>query len=217
MLPSKIKLTDKIINEIKAARTAKRIPAATLSRIIKRDDSYISSLELKRLRTISANDLVTIFCVLLDVNEHEVVTRVEAMLNTDDIADNYAIQGLSNATHSERPGTIMVSEPLADNKWYDLSSEFTDTELISDMLQAIIDLITEYYKKDPKETVFALSSFVKTLKFDPAFTLEIMGTPFYTLRNLRVIDRKKVLAEIREVLKKNAVRTSLSDALHTDD
>ena len=107
MLPPKIKLTAQILHGIKAARIAKRIPAATLSKAINRDDSYISSLELKRLRTISSADLIAILCVIFSIPEHEAMSKAEELIGIGTTAGSepdqefqapLALDGGENAT-----------------------------------------------------------------------------------------------------------------------
>lgn len=187
MLPSKIKLTDKLVGSIKAARTARRFPAAALSKIINRDDSYISSLELGRLKSISSCDLTAIFGALYDIPEYEAAAKIEELLNTQSRQDS---------------GAMMVSEPAVSYAAYDIHAGRTVPNLIGDMLEELVDRIVESYNKNPKEVVFALKSFIETMQFDSEFAIEILELPFFTLKALSADDRKAVLKELADVVNK---------------
>ena len=207
MLPSKIKLSDNIVDEIKSARTARRIPAATLSKTINRDDSYISSLELKRLRTISSADLVMIFCALHDISEQSAIEKVESLIGIERKTELYTTSSMQGAQLVDEKNADTVSEPTAEY-FYGVSSDFAEPELISDMLDTIKAHILEFYKKNPKDTVYVLQSFIKTMQFDIGFTMEILGIPFFALKGASIEKRKEVLCELIDVLKKH---TSLAD------
>ena len=205
MLPPKIKLTDRILHNIKAARVEKRIPAATLSRAINRDDSYISSLELKRLRTISSVDLVAILCIIFDIPEHEATAKAEDFIGLETKTDRYAdLSTQASITFDGAEDTIRVSEPTVTSYSYDTKTDYAEPELISDMLAVLTGLITEFYKKEPKEAVFALNCFIKTMQFDPAFAMGVMGLPFLVLKSLSIDKRMEVLSELAAVLKGHA-------------
>ena len=197
MLPPKIKLTDQAIHNIKAARIEKRIPAATLSRAIKRDDSYISSLELKRLRSISSVDLVAIVCVLYSIPEEEAIAKATALIGTGTKTDSYPNQNIQPPL-SDYGGedTTRVSEPTAANYRYNAIADYAEPELISDMLDDLTGLINEFYKKEPKEAVFVLNSFVKAMQLDPAFTMSVMALPFILLKSINAEKRTEVLSEL---------------------
>ena len=87
---------------------------------------------------------------------------------------------------------------------YDANVGITTPELISDMLETLANLITEFYKEDPKEAVYALNSFTKTMKFDPAFAMGVMEIPFFVLGALSGDEREGVLAELSAVCMKHA-------------
>ena len=209
MLPPKIKLTDKILYNIKAARTEKRIPAATLSRAINRDDSYISSLELKRIRTISSVDLVAILGAIYDIPEAEAEAKAEGFAEgfSETVARGDNTPELD--THATLPpdgfeGAMMVCEPTAANNYYSTKNDYPDLELISDILDILKDHVTEFYKRDPKEAVFALNTFIRTMQFDPAFAMGVMGLPFSILKSLSIDKRMKVLSDFATILKEHA-------------
>ena len=205
MLPAKIKLTDKVIHNIKTARIAKRIPAAVLSKAINRDDSYISSLELKRLRTISSADLVSCISYLFGIPEHDAEAKAEELIGLDKNVDSNSDYWL-NDTQSNHGGTdiMAVGEAVTEYNKYNPGKGYAEPELISDMLDTLAGLITDVYLKDPKEVVYALSSFIKSMQFDPMFTLDVMGIPFYTLRALSIEERKDVLADLSSVFKRHS-------------
>jgi len=204
MLPAKIKLTDEVIDNIKSARTAKRIPAAILSRIIKRDDSYISSLELKRLRTISAVDFVVILCYLYDLPEQKAVEMAEKIIGMNNLPDGCSDKDSEYVLYNGSKSDFSVKESLAEYYTHGVDAEYIDIELINGMLDTINELFTELYKKEPKETVYALNSFIKTLQFDPLFALKLMAMPFFALKSLNIDMRVKILGELSEVFKKHA-------------
>ena len=202
MLPPKIMLTDQILHNIKAARVEKRIPAATLSRAINRDESYISSLELKRLRTISSVDLVAILCVIFDIAEHEATAKAEAFIGIETGTDRYADLNMqASVAFDGAENIIKVSEPTVANYRYDTMTDYAEPELISDMLDVLTGFIIEFYKKEPKEAVFVLNCFIKTMQFDPAFAMGVMGLPFLVLKSLSTDKRMEVLSELAAVLK----------------
>jgi hypothetical protein len=80
--------------------------------------------------------------------------------------DSYSGQSLQGTLSDMRNDTSIVSEPVAEEYLYGARTDFADPELISDMLDNITGLITEFYKKNPKEAVFVLKSFTKTMQFD---------------------------------------------------
>ncbi|MCL2153490.1 MAG: hypothetical protein FWH57_11140 [Oscillospiraceae bacterium] len=205
MLPAKIRLTDQMLDYIRAARIAKRIPAATLSRAIKRDDSYISSLELKRLRTISSVDLVAILCFLFNISEHEALERAEELIGVEKKAAVDAIRSPQYSPSNIDSNEIQkVSETSREYRWYDTRINYAEPELINDMLEVLVGLITEFYRNDPKEAVYVLNSFIKTMKFDPIFTMSVMGIPFFMLKNLNIDERKEVLDDLSAVFREHA-------------
>ena len=205
MLPPKIKLTDQAIHNIKAARIEKRIPAATLSRAIKRDDSYISSLELKRLRSISSVDLVAILCVLYSIPEDEAIAKAVELISTKPKTDSYSnLSAQAPLSGYGGEDATRVSEPSATNYRYDSIADYAEPELISDMLDDLTGLISEFYKEDPKEAVFVLNCFVKAMQLDPAFTMGVMGLPFIILKSLDPEKRIEVLSELADISRKHA-------------
>jgi len=238
MLPVKIKLTDEIINNVKSARIAKRIPAAELSKAIKRDVSYISSFELKRLKTISAVDLTAIISYMFDIPEHKAIEKVERLISVEvkketdnQVNQNYNILLANNKINinndnifdidnndNNKNNQLLIRESSIDEYSYSDTNDNADLELISDMLDDIKNIISEFYKKEPKETVFILNSFIKTLKIDPSFTMKLMGMPFFTLKTLSVDVRIKILADLYAILKKYAAAvnpaTSPADGGH---
>ena len=204
MLPSKIELTDILIDSIKTARITKRIPAATLSKAIRRDASYISSLELGRLRNISTVDLVLIHCIIYNISEHEAITMVEALINEGRGADIYHGHKALRSLVSDGKGAIMAGEPYVEYHVHNEGADFAEPELISDMLDTLTSLIIDIYKENPKEAVYMLTSIIKSMQFDPEFTMGIMGIPFFALKHLGANERKEVLNELLDVFKKHA-------------
>ena len=206
MLPAKIRLTDHIIHIIKTTRITNRIPAAMLARAIKRDDSYISSLESKRLRNISSTDFIAILCFLFNISEHMAIAKAEELINPEKKADIYPSQSFQDIVSGINNGanTMSVNQPSAGYHWYDASTGYIGNELISDMLKDITELITDIYRKNPKETVYALNSFIKTMRFDPVFAMSVMGMPFFSLKILDTNERDKVLADLSLIIQKYA-------------
>ena len=203
MLPAKIKLTDQLIHNIKTVRIAKRIPAAALARAIDRDDSYISSLELNRLRSISSADLIAIIGFLNSVPEHMAAAMAEEFISTGRVPEAYSDRNLQESPlYESGMGSLTVNEPTVGNYRYDANCGYSTPELISDMLDAVAKLFIEFYEKDPKEAVFVLSSFIKTMQFDPVFTMGVIGIPFFTLRKLSIDERKAVLADLSDVYRR---------------
>ena len=201
MLPPKIKLTDQILHNIKTARTAKRIPAASLSRAINRDDSYISSLELKRLRTISSADLVAILCTLFSISEHEAILKAVEFIGTGTTVSNYPDQKVYTPLAGDGgEDTMRVREPTVAGYGSIAITDYTELELINDMLDTLTGFIAEFYKKDPKEAVFVLNSFIKAVQLDPAFAIGVMGLPFYLLKSLSADKRMAVLTDLASVI-----------------
>ncbi|MCL2147597.1 MAG: hypothetical protein FWH52_07300 [Synergistaceae bacterium] len=206
MLPAKIKLTDQIINDIKAARIAKRIPAATLSRAIKRDDSYISSLELNRLRSMSSADLVAILCFLFSISEHKAVARAKELIGIEIKADNESSRSPQySPTNNDGNDMLIASDQIHEYRRYDTKTDYAEPEIISELLEILTALITEFYRNDPKEAVYVLNIFIKTMKFDPIFTMGVMGIPFYALKTLSIDERKEVLDHLSAVFREYAV------------
>ena len=207
MLPTKIKLTDQILHSLKTARIEKRIPAATLSRAIKRDDSYVSSLELKRLRSISSVDLVAIVRALFSISEDEAITKAMDIIGMGQKKDDShpdAYIRTSVLYHSSDNATS-VKEGTTEYH-HESKSEHCETELISDMLDNLTRLISEFYKKDPKEAVFVLNSFVKAMQLDPDFTMGVMGLPFFALKSLSSDERMEVLPDLASALKRHSAK-----------
>ena len=213
MLPAKIKMTDQIIQTIKAARNEKRIPAAVLSRALKRDDSYISSMELKRLQTISSVDFIAILCVVFEIPEHEAVEKAKELAGIGKEFDSYPDYSLHEpVSNVEGKETYFVSEPASAGYLSNAGTDYAEPELISDLMDALTGLIKEFYMKDPKEAVYTLNSFIKTMRFDPAFTMGVMGIPFYILRTLSIDKRKEVIADLSDVVKNHASNANLDES-----
>lgn len=198
MLPTKIRLTDEAIESIKTARTAKRIPAATLSKAINRDASYISSLELGRLRSVSSADLIALLCNLYGITEQEAAAKAEELISTNKKTSYSAL----TAVDRNQPASGMMTGEK--KRLYGRRVDFTEPELISDMLDEMTQLIIDVYNEDPKEAVFALKSFVQTLRFDRDFVMNIMEMPFYSLNTLSISEREAVISEMQELLRKHA-------------
>ena len=72
------------------------------------------------------------------------------------------------------------------------------------MLDVLTGLITEFYRKDPKEAVFVLNSFIKSMQFDPAFIMGVMGLPFLRIRSLDADKRMDVLSDLATLLKSHS-------------
>lgn len=200
MLPPKIGLTEQIIDKIKTVRIAKRFPAATLSKAINRDDSYISSLELGRLRTISAFDLTAIFCTLYSIREEQAVAMIEQLLGEKPAFDG------SSLVNEPRPDYEVTKPNYAEPRpnYAETSHDQAKPELIGDMLETMTELMIESYNDNPKEAVFALKCFIETMQSDSTFATEIMSMPFYTLKSPGIEEQKEILGEILEVIKKHA-------------
>ena len=203
VLPPKIIVTDEIIHNIKSTRIAKRIPAAKLSRALNRDDSYISSLELSRIRTISTVDYVAILSYLFDIPEQEAVKKAEEDIGVRENENGFEnLDDLRISPECDFSGMLMVSEPTIEYRSANAVENLFDTELINDLLAKMVELITSFYKEDPKEAVFALSSFTKLLQTDIIFSMELMGLPLYSLKDMGNEERAGVLKEISEVIKR---------------
>jgi hypothetical protein len=201
MLPSKIKLTDEIIHIIKSTRVTKRISAVKLSRMINRDDSYISSFELKRLRTISSDDLLIILSNIFSISESEAILKAKELIGMEcetGIRSNINTHIQDLPKYYEK-GTITVSEPIEKNSYNSIKSDYTGTELIDDMLDTISNNFIEFYKNNPKEAVYSMKSFIQSMYFDPDFMMEIIGIPFYTLGELNKNQRQDVLEKMLNV------------------
>ena len=208
MLQSKIKLNDRIINDIKTARNSKRIPAAKLSQAIMRDDSYISSLELGRLRSISSVDLVSLYCFIYEISEHESITMVEALVNSENPALSCINQKPQYTYASNYEGATAVSEPNSKAYMRRGGTEFAEPELIGDMLEALTGVITEAYMENPKDAMYMLKSFITNMQFDQEFTMGVVGVPFFVFRSLSLDVRKEALDEILDVYRKYAAIAS---------
>ena len=205
MLPAKIKLTEQMIDSIKTARIAKRIPAVVLSRAINRDDSYLSSLELGRLRTVSAVDLVAMLRFLFGISEQEAMEKAEALV---------ALENNSGGYNFGNQEPVFVREAVAKYAWPGVDTDNAEPELISDMLDALAGLIIDYYKKDPKEAVFVLNSFIKIMRLDNAFAMGMMGMPFSVLKTLSPEQRRLLLADLSAVFKQYAAAAKTDERMH---
>jgi len=93
------------------------------------------------------------------------IAKAEELINPEKKADIYPSQSLHDIVSGVNNGanTMSVNQPSAEYHWYDASTGYTGIELISDMLKDITELITDIYLKNPKETVYALNSFIKAL------------------------------------------------------
>lgn len=208
MLPAKIKLTEQVVSKIKAARIEKRIPAAILSRAIKRDDSYISSLEAMRLRTISAADLTGIISFLFNIPAQIAAEKAEEYVNAENKATNHSDWNMHDSLpYDTSSGAMSVSEPMTNGYLSDMKTNYAQPELISDMLETMTELIIEFYGRDPKEAVYALSSFIKSMQFDPVFTMNVLGLPVFMLKTISIDKRKETFADILSVFKKYAAES----------
>ena len=206
MLPAKIRLTDYIIHTIKSTRIANRISAAMLARAIKRDDSYISSLETRRLRNISSADFIAILCYLFNISEHMAITKAEELINPGRKADIYPSQSLQDTDSGVNnfANTLAVNQPSTEYHWYGANTGYTGVDLINDMFKDMTELITDIYRKNPKEIIYAMNSFLKTMRFDPVFAMSVMGMPFFTLKLLDINEREEILAEFSIIIQKYA-------------
>ena len=209
MLQSKIKLTERIINDIQTARNTKRIPAVKLSQAIMRDDSYISSLELGRLRSISSVDLVSLYCFIYEIAEHESIAMVEALVNADVPTSSYMEQKPQTPYVSTNDGTMTVSEPKTNPYIRKGGTEFAEPELIGDMLEALTEVITDAYMENPKDALYMLKSFVSNMQFDREFTMGVVGIPFFVFRPLSLNERKEALDEVLDVFRKYATKANV--------
>ena len=215
MLQSKIKLNDRIINDIKTARNSKRIPAAKLSQAIMRDDSYISSLELGRLRSISSVDLVSIYCFIYGIAEHESIAMVEALVNSDLPTRSSINLKPQHPYASNYEDTMAVNEPYSNAYVRKGGTEFAEPELIGDMLEALTGVITEAYMKNPKDAMYMLKSFITNMQFDQEFTMSVVGVPFFVFRSLSPDVRKAALDEMLDVYRKYAAIASAKELTRT--
>ena len=211
MLQSKIKLNDRIINDITTARISKRIPAAKLSQAIMRDKSYISSLELRRLRSINSVDLVSLYCFIYRISEDESIAMVESLVNSDIPTRSHFNQNPQHPYESNYEDTGAVNEPYSGAYLRNGGTEFAEPELIGDMLEALTGVITEAYMENPKDAMYMLKSFITNMQFDQEFTMGVVGVPFFVFRSLSLDARKEALEEILDVYRKYAAIASAKE------
>ena len=205
MAPQKIEINNALIEKIQVAMKERKLKASKLSEAIGREKSYISSLQTGRMKELTFTELSTIFCVLYSITEEEAYQIIEAHLTEVKKADLYSKQSPSYILSNEIIDTTALGG-LAESHWYEINSGYTQPELIDDMLNVLARHITDIYKKRPKEAVFMLSSIIRTIQFDPAFTTEVMSIPFYALKELSIDERKTVLDDIMNVFKEHAKR-----------
>ena len=208
MLQSKIKLNERIINDITTARNSRRIPAAKLSQAIMRDDSYISSLELGRLRSISSVDLVSLYCFIYEIAELESVAMVEALVNSDVPTQSSISRKLQRPYAGNYEANMTVNEQSPNAYTRKGGTEFAEPELIGDMLEELTGVITEAYMENPKDALYMLKSFITNMQFDQEFTMGVVGVPFFVFRSLSPDARKEALDEVLDVFRKYAAIAS---------
>ena len=203
-MSSKVEMTDTLITYIKDARTDRRISASALSKAINRDASYISSLELKRLRTISIYDFISILCIIFNITEKEAVERTKTLIGNDIIPSRFHNLAYGGKLSDFQIPPVQVSEQTSKNYSVKLYGDSEAPELIKDSLEAINIKIIEFYNKNPKDAVFILQNLQKSLFSTLDFSMEIIGLPIYTLKNLDDEIKKETLSSILAVIGKYA-------------
>ena len=208
MLPPKIRLTEQIIAYLKNTRTKKRIPASTLAKAINRDSSYISSLELGRLLTISAADFVAILCFLLDINESSAIEKAEDIINAGKRGEGGSDPAPPEQhSYAGDSAILSVSQNTIQYQWYgSRADDNVDIELLDNIFDDMKKLVTDIYLRSPKETIYSLNCFNMALKFDPMLAMSVLGAPYYTLKGLSIEKRKRVMADISNVIKQHAAK-----------
>ena len=203
-MSSKIEMTDEIITSLKAARTERRISASALSKALNRDASYISSLELKRLRTISIYDFIAILCIVYNISENEAIEKAEILSATKINISNLHLRDYGNAQSFFWNQPVQVNEYSSEKYPVDWNADIQAPELIKDTLDVITKKIIEFYENNPKDTVFILQNLKNSLQSSLDLSMEIIGMPIYTLKTLDEKSKKDALGSIMEIIKKYA-------------
>ena len=204
-MSSKVEMTDNLISYIKDARTGRHISASALSKALNRDASYISSLELKRLRTISIYDFITILCIIFNISEKEAVERAKTLFGIEIIPSRFHNRAYGSTVSDIQIPPVQVNEQTSKNYSEKWCGDSEAPELIIDSLEAINNKIIEFYNKNPKDAVYFLQNLQKSLYSTLDLSMEIIGMPVYTLKNLNEDLKKEALSCVLAIIGQYAI------------
>lgn len=204
MLSPKVTLTDELIHHIQETRMGNIIGAAVLSEKIGKPSGYISALENKRIKTIASSLLIKIFLVLHDnLSEDEVIAKIEAIINVPKTIDKQSSDNVAIDIDDEDIEEHGENESPKKNKKYNLMEDYNNPDLIKGILNEISKRFSSSYKNNPKDTVYILSTFLSSMRFDTGFVMAMLSLPYFGLNNLTHDERQNAFDDIQEVFKKH--------------
>ncbi len=199
MLNPKIKLTEELLYHIKEKRINSGRGSIELSQAIDKPSAYISAIENKRVGSMSSALLIKIFQTLYDgISEDEAIEKIEAIISpkqgraTNGPAQSNDLSDEDDAVDQKENKTI-----------YKLSEDYNDPELVKAMLEDVTKFFTKVYDGRPKDTVYVLNLFMRSMRFDIGFVMAILSLPYFALKSLSDEERQNAFDDIQSAFRKH--------------
>jgi len=191
MLSSRVPLTDKLVCHIQDIRTGNVIGAAKLTEMIGKPPGYISALENRRIKSISAPLLIKIFRVLHEnLSDEEIVEKIESIINAPKVED------------ASVGDNVTVTDYEKKEK-YTLGDDYDNPYLIENLLSTLSVPFNAYYKKEPKDTVYTVATLLTSMQFDIVLMMKLLNLPIFLLKPLVIEERQIFLDDIGQVFQKH--------------
>ena len=188
MLNSRVPLTDKLVCHIQDIRTGNVIGAAKLTEMIGKPPGYISALENRRIKSISAPLLMKIFRVLHDnLSDEQIVEKIESIINVPKAED----ASVGDSMTKDRVGIEGVD--------YLPDEYYASPHLIENNLEVIASAIREYHKQHPKDAVINSTTLSISLKHDAKLMMQLLKYPYFLLGTLTTDERLDFINDISQV------------------
>lgn len=120
--------------------------------------------------------------------ESSAVLRETALL-----LDRFDIHSVTGFSHMVSSSDFVASQILSIRAFGSVDSE---------IVCSIIDAFREALDHDGMDTVQQLDALSRNLSWDPAFTLKMLGLPFYRLDNLSFHQKSSMLKDITDILER---------------
>ncbi len=183
MLPEKLFVTKALILHIQNARKEREMSADDLSDAVHKHKGFISAIERKRYKRLSANLLIEIFEKLHDdMSREEIMTKLESLASVPDSA--------IEDDGDDESHMVGSSSPNYSNKNDDFEKHMFET-----LLEDTSECFRQYYKKRPNEANVSLYYLFRSMIFDSRFMLFIMRNPFFKFKSLSEEDRAEFIRE----------------------
>lgn len=180
MLKPKIMINKIIINKIQQDRSIIGKSGSQLSTDIGKSEGWISLLENERMKTISSKDLIHIFKILKSLNDEE--------------AEKYVLDFLNEAKESIKQDKTIV--------YYDENDKLQTEENFKIITNQILDFFNIVFNDNKEYAFHTLGRFMENLQSDLGFMFGIISIPFNELEDVDIKVKKKLYAEMGNVVKK---------------